>query len=400
MQVLINNIQGFRGVFTYSLSESLTIINSKYNGVGKTTLYDCIRFLVDPDGVDKEEHQFFLNINEGMGTFQITNADGITHGFQIKRGFKPRFFCKIGDNIEASTEPFPTAASDIGILIINDTLFNIFDKQINLFSSSKHKGNYELIREVTTHKPTEEMLTLITNSIELNKRELKETKTKSQEIHSRLSRQKYFTALDELKELIDNDSYEESEIVLTYLDKELSGLKPIGRLETNSEAIYVLDELAVAFHDNLIPNDLPVLNSDMVIMFEDLDAVLEMLEPVGLGMVLNVDLIDSLDELVNLTSSLEPVNTSLRMNEDLVSMMDELVSDTQQLTTIGQLSIQTDILRYLESVAQDATLTRIEFEKGKRAAEEAGKLKKILSDVRIPCPIRREVYLVNGECQY
>ena len=150
MDVYIKNIQGFQGDFTYSIKPGLNVITSMYNGTGKTTFFECLKFLHNPDGFDKTNRRYLLNKNENQGIFIITIDDN-HFGFILTED-KYELISKLkGEQVFTnSLTPHPNIGEYTEVFFKNNSFINVCDRFLNLFSSSNTNHNHELVNAFLT----------------------------------------------------------------------------------------------------------------------------------------------------------------------------------------------------------------------------------------------------------
>lgn len=396
MRVRFFNIQGFRGDYTYDLDNPLTIINSKQNGVGKTTLYDCLRFLCDPKSVDKEEQGFFLNLSEEEGLFSVEVNDCL-YGFALRPNQPPVFYRSISGELEVGDTNFNTTAQDIGILIINGAILNIFSKELNLFSSSNAKTDYALVKEITTHQQTEEVLELMQQSVQINKANLSEMKIAKRSLDNQIEVMPYYTMIDQLEKLINNPFYEDIEQVLNTGKDYIRKLKSVSKLDFNS-GIEMFEHLNYELY-RLIPKYNISVSSSVLDNFEVLDSQVQLLKPAG-GINFNTSLLEELDNLMGHLSTLVPTAGEFSFNTNILEELDKLVEATGNLHPVYNLNLNADIIAHLAdsciSIGKLLTGVRREHYSNKKLIE----LRASVKSLKVSCPIREEVYLIDGNCCY
>ena len=397
MEISLYNIQGFRGYFIYTIDDLITIINSKQNGVGKTTLFDCLRFLVDKEQVDKEEHQFFLNLEEEEGMFSV-KKDGVTHGFALKKGNPPVFFKQVeGEEVESSSDNFPNVGQDIGILHINDSLLNIFSKEVNLFSSSNSAQNYQLVKEITTHQPTQEMMSLIEQSIAFNSQEMTNLRNLYNQAKIRVESTPYYYQLDLAEELMNNPFYQSFESHLNEIYLTLSNLKEVPELNFNSD---IEELLAVQESLNrLQPSDFNPPNAETL---EQVQAVIDSLDRVQVINELNLN-VNPLEQLVLVSESLEklvPSTEEIPLNIEVLEQLDLVVAQMNKVHVVPSIDVSSTLPMQLSQIC-------IKLGEMTTASNQEARFLKLATDsraniagARVQCPIREEVYLINGKCVY
>lgn len=397
MEITLYNIQGFRGKHQYTLDDHVTIINSKENGVGKTTLYDCLKMLSDSTIMDKEEQNYFLNLNEKEGMFSVYK-NGVTNGFIIMKGTPPMFFRQYdGEEIERSGESFPTAASDIGILRINDTLLNIFSKEVDLFSTSDGRKNYQLVKEITTHQETEEMLELVSRSINVNKQDLDLLRAERKGIQSQLDNLLYFPATEQLEELLNDTVYEEFEVFAESFNKVMDKLSEVETYNFNSGIVEIVKMQETL--DRLQHTEYEVLDAELLRDLLELTNCLDRIQtPISTSVKIN-----PLEQVTKMCETLGFLKVTPKELNVPISALEGVVKTLESIK----------VLRPKESVTVDAnlpyTLSKICIALGQmntnhNRAESYERIvtenRKRVQSVRVDCPIRKEVYLIDGRCSY
>lgn len=397
LDVQLYNIQGFRGEHRYTIDDFVTIINSKHNGVGKTTLYDCIRFLCDSTQVDKEEQEFFLNLNETEGLFSITR-NGVTHGFILVRNKPPVFYRQFeGDEVERNSENFTTASQDIGILAVNGALLNIFSKEVNLFSGSSGGKNYQLVKEITTHQQTEEMLELLERSININQSELGNLRAEKRGVDAQLEAMPYFLYVEQLESLLQNEFYEDLETFSEVLLESLGKLKEVEKLNFNSsiEELFNLEESL-----NLIePTDFITPSVKPLEALQDIIELLDRIEPTTIY-DLNTEPLERMmlleESLNNLTASGMEIIPSIKPLEVLLELTDQL----DNFQPISALNVSSSLPTLLSNICIKLGQMTTACNQEARSNKIVENNKKGLESKRVCCPIREEVYLIDGKCVY
>ncbi|MFF2798161.1 ATP-binding protein [Lysinibacillus xylanilyticus] len=397
MEIEFYNIQGFRGHYKYSIDDAVTIINSKHNGVGKTTLYDCLKFLCDADQVDKEEQEFFLNLNENEGLFSASR-DGVKYGFIFYTG-KPVIFFRQFDEEEPeySSENFPTASQDVGVLVVNGAILNIFSKEVNLFSGSHAGKNYQLVAELTTHQETEAMLELIQRSIDINQSDLSNLPAEKRGLDLQVESLPYYLYVDELEDLLNNDFYENLETVLEGALEKAEKLGEVPVLDFNSsiEEFVTLEDVL----SRMQPTDFIVPNVEVLEYVDEMSEMVERLQPVELfdlkaePLELLISLSETLDKLVPQTAVGSLETQPLEVMDSLLTQLDKL-QDDYRVEVSSQLPMMLSEL--CVKLGQMNTSLNQEITFNKLASDNRA----ILGNTKVNCPIRQEVYLIDGKCVY
>ena len=163
MHIYVENIQGFRGKFVYTLEEGLNVITSVFNGTGKTTFYECLKFLHNPAVLDKMNRKFLLNKNENKGVFMIT-LDDCQFGFILERvgegknsivNYNLVSKLKNDEVFTYSQMPNPSISEYTEVFERDSIFINVCDRFMNLFSSSKTAYNHELVNAFLTNESLE-----------------------------------------------------------------------------------------------------------------------------------------------------------------------------------------------------------------------------------------------------
>lgn len=397
MIVRFYNIQGFRGDYEYKIDDFVTIINSKHNGVGKTTLFDCLRFLCDSTQVDKEEQAFFLNLNETEGLFSVTVKE-VTHGFVLYKDSPPVFFRHVdGEELERSSENFVTASQDVGILAINDALLNIFSKEVDLFSSSHSGKNYQLVKEITTHQQTEETLDLLERSININQAELSNLRAEKRGIDAQVQAAPYYFYVDQLEALLNNNFYEDVEATLDSTLESLAKIKEVEDLNFNTGLAHLF-RLEDSLY-NMQPTDFEVPSA------KPLESVIELSESLDRMQVIDsVELpVKPLEAIMAISESLDkltPTSESIELNLKPIEQLNSLMQQLNSIQPDYNLQVSSKLPGLLSSICvklgQMTTACNQEIMFNRLIQDRRSKL----SSKRVCCPIREEVYLINGKCVY
>lgn len=397
MEITLYNIQGFRGHFTYVIDDLITIINSKHNGVGKTTLFDCLRFLCDSTQVDKEEQEFFLNLDEPEGMFSV-NKNGVLHGFAFQRNKPPVFFRQVdGEEVERSDTNFETASQDIGILRVNGSLLNIFSKEVNLFSSSNTAQNYQLVKEITTHQQTEEMLKLLESSIEYNKNQLSNLQAERRNAEHLTKSIPYYYCVKEVEDLLNNDFYSQFE---SFCDESLiiiDSLKEVPDLNFNSN----IEEFEAVWEslNRLQATDFIVPNVSLLDDIIEVSEVLERMQP-SIESDLSVDVLENLLVVSDSLNNLIPATETLDLDVSVLESLDLVLDQFNKMNVVDEIDVSSSLPSQLANVCiklGEMITACNQEERFTRLAEES---KKSIASTRVQCPIREEVYLINGKCIY
>lgn len=397
MEITLYNIQGFRGHFTYVIDDLITIINSKHNGVGKTTLFDCLRFLCDSTQVDKEEQEFFLNLDEPEGMFSV-KKNGVLHGFAFQRNKPPVFFRQVdGEEVERSDTNFETASQDIGILRVNGSLLNIFSKEVNLFSSSNTAQNYQLVKEITTHQQTEEMLKLLESSIEYNKNQLSNLQAERRNAEHLTKSIPYYYCVKEVEDLLNNDFYSQFE---SFCDESLiiiDSLKEVPDLNFNSN----IEEFEAVWEslNRLQATDFIVPNVSLLDDIIEVSEVLERMQPSIEG-DLSVDVLENLLVVSDSLNNLIPATETLDLDVSVLESLDLVLDQFNKMNVVDEIDVSSSLPSQLANVCiklGEMITACNQEERFTRLAEES---KKSIASTRVQCPIREEVYLINGKCIY
>lgn len=399
MDILLYNIQGFRGEHRYSIDDYVTIINSKHNGVGKTTLYDCLKFLCDSTQVDKEEQEFFLNLNEEQGLFAVTKND-VTYGFILVKGKPTVFYRQYGDDpedIERSSENFLTTPQDIGILAVNGALLNIFSKEVNLFSSSSGTKDYQLVKEITTHQQTEEMLELLERSIVINQSELTTLRAEKRGIDAQIQSMPYFFYVNQLEELLADSSYEDIELALITVGESLSKLKEVEDLNFNSSIEHLLKfqtSLNLLQDTNFTPPAITPLD-----MLEDCIIYLDRIQPSS-DPHLDVDLLGAILDMTDILDRVVPCRTTVSLPVEPLELLEELVARVNAVGVSEVVAVDSKLPLMLSDICIKLGQMIYNCSREVTFTNLAEKERKGLQGMRVPCPIREEVYLIEGKCVY
>lgn len=397
MEITLYNIQGFRGHFTYVIDDLITIINSKHNGVGKTTLFDCLRFLCDSTQVDKEEQEFFLNLDEPEGMFSV-KKNGVMHGFAFQRNKPPVFFRQIdGEEVERSDTNFETASQDIGILRVNGSLLNIFSKEVNLFSSSNTAQNYQLVKEITTHQQTEEMLRLLESSIEYNKNQLSNLQAERRNAEHLAKSIPYYYCVKEVEDLLNNDFYAQFESLCDESLIIIGSLKEVPDLNFNSN----IEEFEVVWEslNRLQATDFIVPNVSLLDDIIEVSEVLERMQP-SIEADLSVDVLENLLDVCESLDNLIPSVQTLDLDVSVLESLDLVLEQFNKVNIVEEIDVSSSLPSQLANVCiklGEMITACNQEERFTRLAEES---KKSIASTRVQCPIREEVYLINGKCIY
>lgn len=397
MEITLYNIQGFRGHFTYVIDDLITIINSKHNGVGKTTLFDCLRFLCDSTQVDKEEQEFFLNLDEPEGMFSV-KKNGVMHGFAFQRNKPPVFFRQIdGEEVERSDTNFETASQDIGILRVNGSLLNIFSKEVNLFSSSNTAQNYQLVKEITTHQQTEEMLRLLESSIEYNKNQLSNLQAERRNAEHLAKSIPYYYCVKEVEDLLNNDFYAQFESLCDESLIIIDSLKEVPDLNFNSN----IEEFEAVWEslNRLQATDFIVPNVSLLDDIIEVSEVLERMQP-SIEVDLSVDVLENLLDVCESLDNLIPSVQTLDLDVSVLESLDLVLEQFNKVSIVEEIDVSSSLPSQLANVCiklGEMITACNQEERFTRLAEES---KKSIASTRVQCPIREEVYLINGKCIY
>lgn len=398
MQITLENIQGFEGHHSYEINDLVTIINSKHNGVGKTTLFDCLRFLCNENLVDKDEREFFLNLNTESGLFSVKVSD-VTHGFAFMKGQPPLFFRIIdGEDMERSDTNFPGVGADIGILQINGSLLNIFSKEVNLFSGSNVKENYQLIKEITTHEETEEALELMTRSEEINKQSLNQLRMEKKLVDSQVSNLSYYSNVIEMEEMLDNKFYVEFEDLLEYSLTLLSSLHQTGNIEVDSAILDYADTINDKINE-LMPVDNFSLNLEPLDKLETTLDLVDLLHSIE-EMELQTTPLEKLEQVITLVSSLEETSEVESLDLTSILQMESVINAIDAIQEVVELDVDINIVHKVSEVCVTLAQMITNDNKLEYHTTQLSRLRESVASVRVACPIREEVYLVNGHCNY
>lgn len=397
MEICLYNIQGFRGNYTYVIDDLITIINSKHNGVGKTTLFDCLRFLCDSTQVDKDEQEYFLNLEEQEAMFSV-KKNGVTYGFAFQKGRPPVFFRQVeGEELERSDYNFPTASQDIGVLKINDSLINIFSKEVNLFSGSNSAQNYKLVKELTTHQQTEEMLSLLVESINYNQEQATLLRAEKRDADARVQSIPYYYFVDKVEELLTNPFYEEFE---DFCDETLTLLERIQEVPEMSFNSKVEEFLEV--ENSLGRLQLTEFVVPDVTLLENVQEVAECLE--RLQPCLEVDLdITSLENLVMVSEGLDKLVVSSEesgLNVKPLEQLEIVLSELNNIRVEPEIEVSSILPSTLANVCMKLGEMITACNQEARFTRLATETRASVAGTRVSCPIREEVYLIDGKCVY
>ena len=251
MTVTLKNIQGFRGDFTYTIEPGLNVITSMFNGTGKTTFFECLKFLHNPGSLDKTNRKFLLNKNEHKGVFVIT-VEECSFGF-ILEGDQYSLVSKLkGEEVFTySQTPHPMLNSYTHVFFTEESFINICDRFLNLFSSSHTVYNHELVKSFLTSPFLEKANELISIEKISAQRSYDEALNNLNHYNDMLKISYFYPNLEQFKKALDCEDtlvyYESLDEVLQLL-RRCTQSKPFIEVEAMNELMVlwgVLDSIKI-----------------------------------------------------------------------------------------------------------------------------------------------------------
>jgi len=229
-QIEYFNIQGFLGYHIFTLSKGINSISSKYNGTGKSTLFDCLRLLAVRGNHEKDDLFYMINHDALEAFFRVTNEHNEVYGFYLNKEKGSFLYTRQlpEEGVQYSEYAFPEMWEKLNLFVKNNNYVNIADRFIDLFSSSNVSFNSGLVRELMLHEETEKVYEELISRMGLTKEEMSCLFAESNTLMAQRDLLPRYQKLDELSNIIGNDelifNYETLESVLqeiSLLQKEL-----------------------------------------------------------------------------------------------------------------------------------------------------------------------------------
>lgn len=414
MEIYLENIQGFKGKFHYSLDSNINVITAKHNGTGKTTFFECLKLLCCKNLFTKEDLEFFVNKDCNWGQFCIYIRElGIAYGFECtkKKVIYYRMFDD-EDGVEKNSEPFPEAERDLNVFIKGNSIINICDRFIDLFSSSNEKLNYTLMRDLTSHQGIDEMINRAEDSLHIHQEHLKIQMQELKFINRELTNTKYFKNIETLESILNQDGFiqihdnlvdsfiyisslypEAQSIILLPLEIwiQLYNLTLQVQLETSEVKLIKTEEFydvynsmqQVQSHSKCI-TELPILHFNEC--YNILSNIAEGISVINLtSLEILLDIYESFRKITLLT------NTKLLMLMVCNLEIFNNIVPANKINKKSLLSTFTDIYYTLTNCYENIEL--IEHSK-----QEVNLIKNQLQSFTQDCPLYEKVYIVDGEC--
>jgi len=203
MRVYFTNVEGFKGEHSFTLNHQLNVITSKFNGVGKTTLFNCLKIITGTEIPSKDRIQFVVNMDAKEGRFTVQLED-VIYGF-ISDKKKITYIRKYPDQgVERSLEPFPEVSEDIGILNFNGYPVNVQDMNLDLITGDDLKRNSQLVDALLTEANLVKFKEHAYQNKELKKEQLKAEDKKYFLLLTELQALQFFPRIDEFQEEVKN----------------------------------------------------------------------------------------------------------------------------------------------------------------------------------------------------
>jgi len=365
MQVYLKNIQGFRGDFTYTIEPGLNVITSKFNGTGKTTFFECLKFLHNPSSLDKISRKFLLNKNEQKGVFMIT-VEECQFGF-ILEGDSFSLVSKLKNEevFTYSQTPHPLLSEYTQVFVKDASFINVCDRFLNLFSSSHTAYNHELVNSFLTSRSLEKSNELINLEKDAAQKNYEYLLSNFNYYSDLLNSSQNYQHIKEFEEALECEDlivlYEELDNILQCL-KRCNIQKPI--IDTKySKAFLELSNILGAIRKRT-----PLVDYNLIDKFTDVLPLLQQLKPQHRPLV-----VDAAGELLTLYE----MTTKLQKS-----------SPTVETVAVSEFATLYELLIQIESnETRFATLQKgIDTEKKK------------IKSFEHPCPVKGTVYIVGGEC--
>jgi len=230
------NIQGFIGYHYFTLEEGINSISSKYNGTGKSTLFDCLRLLAARNNHDKEDLFYMINHNALEAFFRMTTSEGETYGFYIEKEKGSFLYTrKLPDEetIQYSEYVFPEMFEKLNLFVKRGNYVNIADRFIDLFSSSNATFNSGLVQELMIHEETEKVYTELLSRMEFSKENMTKKYTEANTLFVQKELLPFYPKLKELYNLLYNE-----ELVFNY-ETMVDILEEITLVQRASPTIFI-----------------------------------------------------------------------------------------------------------------------------------------------------------------
>jgi len=230
------NIQGFVGYHSFTLGKGINFISSKYNGTGKSTLFDCLRLLAVRGNHDNDELYYMINHNALDAFFRMTTGEGESYGFYMNKEKGSFLYTRKlpeDETIEYSAHPFPEMWEKLNLFVKAGNYVNIADRFIDLFSSSNITFNSGLVQELMLHEETEKVYAELLARMEFSKDDMTKKFAEANTLMIQKDLLPFYPKLVALYNLLYNE-----ELVLNY-ETMVDILEEVRQLQQKLSTIYI-----------------------------------------------------------------------------------------------------------------------------------------------------------------
>lgn len=389
MYVHLENIQGFKGKFEFSLDDLLNNITAKYNGTGKTTFFECIKLLCKRDVFPEDELKFMLNKECTFCKFLVI-LEGVSYGFTYEKKIVTYIRQYDGGTLEESLTPFNDVCQNLGVYIKNDMFINVCDRFINLLSSSNENLNFELIDALLTHQKLEELISLSEHSLKVNKEHVNAYQNEATYTKSELSRTFKYDKIETFRDWVEDENYimvhDTLGDIFLFLEKFSPHMDCVDDPPADVVSLLAQSLSYITPEQDLIDEGLIVGISSILSLLDDLNKVQKVSNSIDYS------------ELVTVTSILKEV---LGFNRPLMSrelnILTALLSYVVKITPVTNVWVYYPILVF-SKLAKDIELYIENNQIIQNASSEIEALKVELEEAKVDCPIHDDVYMVGGAC--
>ena len=243
------NIQGFVGLHSFTLEEGINSISSKYNGTGKSTLFDCLRLLAARNNHDKEDLFYMVNHDALEGFFRMTTSCGEAYGFYMDKEKGSFLYTRLLPDDTAvaySDHPFPEMWQKLNLFVKNGNYVNIADRFIDLFTSSNVSFNSGLVQELMLHEEAEKVYSELLSRMEFAKEDMTKKFSEANTLMVQRDALPFYPKLQNLANILHNEELIFNYETLVSAAEEVAGLQKepfLINLDYNYTALFRVKEL-------------------------------------------------------------------------------------------------------------------------------------------------------------
>lgn len=264
------NIQGFLGYHSFTIEEGINSISSKYNGTGKSTLFDCLRLLAVRANHDNDALFYMINHDALEAFFRVTNKENEVYGFYLnkeKGSFLYTRHLPEDESIQYSEYVFPEMWEKLNLFVKNGNYVNIADRFIDLFSSSNISFNSSLVQELMLHEETEKVYEELLSRMDLTKNEMSQLYAEANTLMLQRDQLPHYPKLVDLYNLLYNEELLFNyEIVVAILGQvsSLQLMPTLIKLPQEVTGLYRLQEQLLELTPVRIPVNIITVQNCMV----------------------------------------------------------------------------------------------------------------------------------------